>query len=342
MKTYFLQVKEVIRETQDTVSIRFWHPLNEQIKYKAGQFVTVIIPDQEGKKVKRSYSMSSSPITDTAVAISIKKVKDGYVSNYLNTQVNAGDFIEVVEPMGNFYAEPTDTQRSVFLIAAGSGITPLFSILKTLLKGEATSQVHLLYGNKRGEDVIFKLALDQYQREYSDRFSVRYIFSQEAEMQRIDADVFNNWLDSIVQHTHSDFYMCGPDAMMESIKSILYKLNIDKEHIHYERFNAPVHLEEADLGSSIKSQMVTVNYEGQTHVFKVEPHQTVLEAALDQDIDLPYSCQAGMCTACLGKCTSGKVKMDEEDGLTAEELKQGFVLTCVTRALSEDVVIDID
>jgi ring-1,2-phenylacetyl-CoA epoxidase subunit PaaE len=138
------------------------------------------------------------------------------------------------------------------------------------------------------------------------------------------------------------FYVCGPAAMMDAVRAVLDTKGIAKENVHFERFNAPVLETEEAAEEGVKMQMVTIKYDGQTHEIVVPPHKTILEAALELDIDLPYSCQAGMCTACLGKCTSGKIIMDEEDGLTEKEIKEGYVLTCVSHPLTEGVVLEIE
>lgn len=351
MKTYFLQVKDVITETPDAGTIEFWHPLSEQIKYKAGQFITVIVPADEGKKVRRSYSMSTSPHTDTAVGITVKRVENGLVSNYLLDNVKKGDFIEVIEPMGNFYLEPdADQERNVFLIGGGSGITPLMSIAKSVLKMEPKSRISLIYGNRTEETIIFRHKLIEMEMEFKGRFQVRQVLSQPSkgwpeERGRITrASVVYMMKEFDVDFAKDDFFLCGPQGMMDDVISILESYEVAEERIHKEAFNAPVMGEEMEeeVDESVQKRKITVNYEGETHEFDVEPHQSILEAALDLDIDLPYSCQAGMCTACLGKCTTGKVKMDEEDGLTEKEIDEGYVLTCVAHPMSDDVVLEIE
>jgi ring-1,2-phenylacetyl-CoA epoxidase subunit PaaE len=349
MKTYFLQVKEVIQETADTVTLSFWHPISEQIKYKAGQFITISIPTIDGKKVKRSYSMSSSPATDSAVAVTVKRVPNGLVSNYLNDNVHTGDFLEVIEPMGSFFFEPSENANSnIFLFGAGSGITPLISIAKTTLKTESNTKVHLLYGNRSEESIIFKKELEILESQYKERFSVHNILSQPSDTWvgakgRINQANTTLWLkDASVDFKKDHFFMCGPEEMMDDLKKIFELYDVDKSQVHYERFNAPMQEEDTVNTDELKRQTVKVIYDGDTHEFVVEPHQTILEAALEQDIDLPYSCQAGMCTACLGKCTDGKVKMDEEEGLTEKEIAQGYILTCVSHPMSEGVVVEID
>ena len=351
MKSYFLQVKDIIQETEDAITIQFWHPISEQIKYKAGQFITITIPDEHGKKIKRSYSMSSSPHSDTAVGVTVKRVKNGVVSNYLNDKVKKGDFLEVIEPMGSFFFDPSENaQRNIVLIGGGSGITPLISIAKSALKSEVNTKVFLLYGNRSEESIIFKKSLEDLSQSFKGRFEIIHILSQPNEYWvgqkgRINQGnatlIFKEWY---LDFKKDLFYVCGPVDMMNEIKKIAELYEIPKERFHIEKFNAPAVFEELDDEKHIelKTQKVKVNYDGNSFEFEVHPHQTILEAALEQDIDLPYSCQAGMCTACMGKCTSGKIKMDEEEGLTQKEIKEGFVLTCVSHPLTEDVILEID
>ena len=352
MKTYFLQVKEVIQETEDAATIYFWHPLNEQIKYKAGQFITLIVPADNGKNVRRSYSMSTSPHADTSIGVTVKRVKGGLVSNYLLDTVKKGDFIEVIEPMGRFYFEPdADSRRHLVLIGAGSGITPLMSIAKSALKMEPKTKVSLLYGNRTPESIIFWEKLLELERDYKDRFQVTHILSQppkdwtleRGRIHQANATLFLKE-EHDVHFTEEHFYMCGPEGMMEEMEKIYKLYNIPEEQLHKEHFNAPMLEEEAVVTSENPAgpKEVKILYDGKDYLFKVLAHQTILEAALEMDIDLPYSCQAGMCTACLGKCTQGKVSLDEEDGLTESELKEGFILTCVARPQSENVIIEIE
>ncbi len=346
MKTYFLQVQKVVQETRDTVTIRFWHPINEQIHYLPGQFLTVIVPDKEGKKVRRSYSMSSSPHTDSAVSITVKRIEGGLVSNYLADNVKEGDFLEVIEPMGKFVLD-TNKSRDLVLIGAGSGITPLMSIIKSALKAQKETRILLIYGCRDENNIIFRQVLDSLEAENPSRFKVTYILSQPGQywvghkgrINQANAIMFMK--DQAVDFKNDLFYMCGPEVMMDEVQKVFTLFDVPEENVFFERFNAPV-LEDAEILPTAVTQSVTVLYDGDTHVFDVEPHQTVLEAALELDIDLPYSCQAGMCTACLGKCVEGIVKMDEDDGLTEKEIAQGYILTCVTRPVSGGVVIEID
>jgi ring-1,2-phenylacetyl-CoA epoxidase subunit PaaE len=347
MKSYFLQVQKVVQETIDTVSIHFWHPISGQLEYKAGQFLTVIVPGPDGKKVRRSYSFSSSPATDSGLCITVKRVVGGWVSNYLADKVKEGDFLEVLPPMGRFLFD-AEAEGNLVFIGAGSGITPLISLIKTALK-TSSKKVLLIYGNRDEHSIIFKEKLRELESAYRGRFSVIHILSRPGEYWvghkgRIhQANAIWFMKDSGVDFSRDQFYMCGPEEMMDDLQKVYSLFEVPEDRVHYERFNAPTFSEEeAEDIQELSAQTVTVLYDGDSHVFDVEPHQTILEAALEKDIDLPYSCQAGMCTACLGKCLEGEVKMDEDDGLTEKEISEGYVLTCVSRPLSAGVVIEID
>jgi len=353
MKHYHLKVKEVIKETPEAVTIRFWHPLSEMIKYQPGQFLTLLLTIGD-QKVRRSYSMSSSPHTDTAPAVTVKRVPGGLVSNWLIDHIKTDDFIEVIEPMGHFTVQPdARNARTIVLIGAGSGVTPLMSIAKSVLKIEAESRVVLLYGSRNESSIIFEEELQQMKMQFGDRFELYHTLSQPSDSWKGHKGRLNKThilrifeeLNAF-EPTSAAYYLCGPDDMMDEAKRALEVLDVKAESIHKESFvtattQQPTHEVQEDDGS-LNTQEITVLYEGSEYKIKVEPHQTILEAALELDIDLPYSCQAGMCTACMGKCTSGKVHLDEEDGLTKAELAAGFILTCVAHPLSKDVVIEIE
>ena len=353
MKHYHLKVKEVIRETPETVTISFWHPLNEVIKYEAGQFLTLLLPIN-GQVIRRSYSMSSSPHTDTTPAITIKRVIGGIASNWLNDHIKEGDFIEVLEAKGHFVVHPAvQNARTIVLIGAGSGITPLMSIAKSILKIEPNSRVVLLYGSRNQNTIIFKNKLQELCAEYGDRFSVLHSLSQplngwDGHIGHLNKSQVLKLLQEVknINTRSALYYICGPDNMMEEAKQALALLGVSDNNIFQESFTTKTHEDEVsttdEVDGSLKTQQITVLYEGSEYKFEVAPHQTILEAALELDIDLPYSCQAGMCTACMGKCVSGKIQLDEEDGLTKSELEAGYILTCVAHPLTADVVIEIE
>lgn len=347
----YLTVKEITQETEDTKTIHFWHPIHEALHYLSGQFLTVI-PVINGQKVRRSYSFSSSPKTDNSPAITVKRIPGGLVSNFLCDEVKVGDSLEVMEAMGNFYIEPNaDVCKNYVFIGAGSGITPLISMIKTLLKSEPKSKIHLIFGSRNENQIIFKSVLDQLEKQFAERFTVLHVISQPAAnwpglKGRINqASIVYYLKQELGIHIPSAiYYMCGPEGMMKDVQSSLGMFDVPTEQIHKELFVSTVSeaVEEAEEDGSLQEQEITLIYEGKEHKLIVKPSETILEAALESDLDIPYSCQAGMCTACLGLCKSGKVIMDEEDGLTPNEINKGYILTCVAHPMSAGVVIDLD
>ena len=350
VKYFHLTVKEIIEETPDTKTFTFWHPVHQSVSYKAGQFLT-LIPVINGQKVRRSYSMSSSPNKDASIAVTVKRVPNGLVSNYLCDNVKVGDAIEVMEPMGHFVIEPNPMkERTIVLFGGGSGVTPLMSILKSVLPVEQGSKVFLVYGSRDEENIIFKKQLAELELKYEGRFKVLHVLTKpsytwtgyKTRINQASTVIFLKQ-DFAIDIAKAEYYLCGPEGMMEQVENALNLFNVPKENVHKEHFGSTgTHeiLHEED--DSIKDQTVTIQYEGNDYQVLVKAHETILDAALREDIDLPYSCQAGMCTACLGKCVSGKVHMDEEDGLTDKELQQGYILTCVAHPKTAGVVIEID
>ncbi|MCE7042075.1 ferredoxin--NADP reductase [Dyadobacter sp. CY312] len=353
-KYLFLKVKEIEKETDEASTIHFWHPLNEVVAYRPGQFLTLLLP-QDDKKVRRSYSMSSSPYTDVSLAITIKRVPGGFASNLLLDTIKEGDVLEAMEPAGNFFPKQEDDQtRQVVFIGAGSGITPLFSILKSILMVEQESEVFLLYGSRNEEGIIFNEKINTLKAKYKERFNVVHTLSQasdewEGEKGRLNKTHILKIIEGLpaLNKKEAEYFLCGPDDMMEEAHRALAILAVPERQIRKESFltataaqPGEVTMEEED--DTLKTREITLFYEGTEYKLPVKPHETVLEAALNMDIDLPYSCQAGMCTACLGRCTSGKVHLDEEDALSEAELNEGFILTCVSRPMSDDVVIEVE
>ena len=352
---YFLKVKEVVRQTPDAVTIHFWHPINEVIRYQPGQYLTFILPF-EGQKVRRSYSMSSSPHTDVSLAVTIKRLPGGAVSNYLCDNAKPGDILETLEPLGTFVPKlDPKNRRQIVLIGAGSGITPLISMAKSILHVEPQTQLWLLYGNRNRQSIIFEKELNELAQQSDGRFRITYILSQpESNWAGLEGRLNQSAILKLLEEVpadatrRSEYYICGPDGLMDEARGALKLLGVPTDQVHKESFATAPHeahgevVEAEPVNSSSSKPEVTVLYEGSEYKFIVEPHQTILEAALELDIDLPYSCQAGMCTACMGRCLSGKVHLDEEDGLAESELKAGYILTCVAHPMTHDVVIEIE
>ena len=352
---YFLKVKDVSPETADAVTITFWHPLSEVIRYQPGQFLTFLLTIN-GEKVRRSYSMASSPHVDASLSVTVKRLPGGKVSNYLCEGIKTDSIIESLEPMGTFTPALNPSNEKLYvLIGAGSGITPLFSMLKSILHVEPKSRIWLIYGNRNQASIIYKAHLDAIAQVHANRVRITNVLSQPdfgwtGAEGRVNQHLISQLLDelTVTDRQTLQAYMCGPDGLMDEARKAFALLNVPAEHVHRESYgtattdSAVGEVVEDPAADESGSPDVTVIYEGTEYKFAVAPHQTILEAALDLDIDLPYSCQAGMCTACLGKCVSGTVKLDEEDGLSPAELKAGYVLTCVAHPASAGVVIEID
>ena len=355
-KYYHLKVKEVVRETADTVSIHFWHPWNEVVQYKPGQYFTILWPAAGDAKLRRSYSLSSSPYTDISPAITVKEITGGAVSGHLASDVREGDILEIMQATGTFFLEPdADLERTIFLFGTGSGISPLISIAKSVLVVEPESSVVLVYGNRRKETIIFFETILRMQEKYKERFQVIHSLTQpppgwEGHTGRLTKDKLENILQpyaELVRLPESRFFICGQEEFMDEAMLALETLGANKEAVSRESFYINRDIVESEPPAQPETDMlqertILLRYEGEEHKLRIGAHQTVLEAALESDIDLPYSCQAGMCTACLGRTLQGKVVLDEYDSLTEAELKEGFILTCVAHPVTDDVIIEVE
>lgn len=345
---YNLMVKEVVRETADAVTIIFEQPEN-RLDYRPGQFIT-LIQIIDNKKIRRAYSLCSSPFLEEDPAVTIKRVENGAMSNHVNDHLKAGDMVEIMEPMGSFTLDiNASNNRQVFLFGGGSGITPLLSIAKSILKEEAESKVVLVYANRDKASVIFKNQLEDIENEHAEKFKLIHFLE----------DAPSNWLgftgymtietlsQIIKEQTDEAFsdkeYMtCGPEPMMNVVMETLKQLNVPEDKRHMESFVAgntsPKEIIDMD---ALPDRTVKVLLEGQEYEYLVPKGKSILEAGLDENIDIPYSCQSGLCTACRGKCLQGSVRMEDGDGLSAEEKEQGYVLLCVSHAETDDVLVEI-
>ncbi|MFN3315174.1 MAG: 2Fe-2S iron-sulfur cluster-binding protein [Raineya sp.] len=348
MKKYQLKVKDIIHETADAISIVLEQPTNETIKFKAGQFLTLNF-NLGGETIRRAYSLASCPYTEKDLKVTVKRVKDGKISNLLNNSLQQGDYLDVLEPMGVFTPEISPENALQYILwAGGSGITPIMAMLKAILYQEPKSKVVLVYANRDEESIIFKNELKSLQEQFKERLEVIHVLSQpqngwEGYKGRLDAQKVTEILSKYTSGLPLSQWMCGPEGMMQTIAEVCEQKGLAKPK--KENFSASIEesaQRKLEENQGIVEREVIVKYDGETYKFKVSPKKTILEAALDLDIDLPYSCQSGLCTACMGKCVSGKVMMTEDDCLTDQEMRDGVVLTCVAHPLTDDVVIEID
>jgi ring-1,2-phenylacetyl-CoA epoxidase subunit PaaE len=347
---YDLTVKNVIQETNDAISVAFVQP-EPKISYKAGQFLTLIVPMQ-GKDVRRAYSLCSSPFTDPDLVVTVKRVEKGLMSNWLPDNLKPGAKVRIMEPMGQFTTEFAKTnKRHIIMFAGGSGITPMMSLIKSILTQEPDSICSLIYCNRDVDSIIFKNTLDRMQTEDEGRLHVIHILDNapmnwQGYSGLLNHDMLTKLFERIPDWgiDKTTYLMCGPEGMMKNVDTLLEVRHIPKEKIFKESFvQGTIDKKETPAAAegAAKDHEVTIRYDGQEYKVLVPAGKAILETALDQGIDLPYSCQSGLCTACRGKCLSGKVKLDEEEGLSKSERDEGYVLTCVGHPLTDDVVIEI-
>lgn len=355
MSSHFhpLKVREVRRETADCVSIRFEIPdhLAELFRFSQGQNIT--IRRGSGKEeIRRSYSICSSPL-DQELRVAVKEVPEGQFSRFANRELRPGDVLEVLPPSGKFYTALDKNRSASYLaIAAGSGITPILSIIKTTLATEPKSSFTLLYGNRNRSAIIFREELEALKNRYMDRFSLIHILSrEETEIPilsgRIDAAKCQELNRKLVDFsTMDDIFLCGPLPLIESVRDWLTAQGISSKHIHFELFNTPVRsrvLPERKAETQANNSTVTVIVDGIHHQFSLNyDGDSVLDAAVAAGADLPYACKGGVCATCKARLIKGSVEMDANFALEKEELDSGFILTCQSHPRTEEVTVDFD
>lgn len=353
-----LVIKEIRRETPECVSVLFEIP--EEIKkdfvFKQGQSLTMRT-FLKGAEVRRTYSICASP-SDDEWRVAIKKQEGGLFSNFANEQLKKGDVLEVMPPVGKFYTElNSGNKKNYVAFAAGSGITPVISIIKTTLRTESKSQFTLVYGNRNKSSIIFKEELEGLKDKFIDRFRIMYILSRE----RTDAPVNNGRIDikklmelsRLINYEAADeFFICGPEEMIFCVKDFLESNKIDKKKIHFELFTTPGEEKKSKVippGAGQKSKVegskskISVKLDGITFDFDLGFNaESILDAALKQGADLPFSCKGGVCCTCKARLIEGKVDMEVHWGLEHEEMDQGYILTCQSHPKTERVIVDYD
>ena len=350
-----LTIKEVRKETPDCVSIAFHIPedLKELFLYKHGQYLTIrcLVNNEE---IRRSYSVCSSPL-DNELRIAVKKLEGGIFSAYAHHQLQKGDHIEAMPPMGKFFTELQETNKKNYVaFAAGSGITPVLSIIKTTLLTEPESQFTLVYGNRSRNMIIFREELEALKNRFITRFRIIHVLSNEKmdapiNSGRIDEEkcemLFKNVIDL---HSTNEFFICGPAEMIFSIKDVLEREGVDRKHIHYELFttaNMPKAVRPGGIGTHHHDLVskVTIKLDGSSFDFDLGfDEDSILNAALKRGADLPFACKGGVCSTCKAKLIEGKVEMDANYALEPDEIERGFILTCQSHPRTEKVVVDFD
>ena len=349
-----LKVGNIRKETEDCISVSFLitESLKKTFEFTQGQSIT-LRKYFDGEELRRSYSICSSPL-DNELRVAIKKAYNGVFSTYANTELKEGDEIEVMPPSGKFYT-PLDpaSKKNYVAFASGSGITPIMSLLKTTFAIEPSSTFTLIYGNRTHASIIFKEELGQLKDRYMNRFSLYHTLSREimdAQINcgRIDENKCIQVRKLIDLHTVDEFFVCGPEEMIFSVKKFLENAGIKKEKIHYELFTTPVKkhtalYKPAYVKKDDESSSITVKLDGRTFNFDLEYNSNnILDAALSQGADLPYACKGGVCCTCKAKLLDGQIDMEVNYGLEADEVAAGYILTCQSHPRSEKVVVDFD
>lgn len=357
---YPLLISSVHPETETAVCVAFDVPttLAETFRFKQGQFLT-LKAQIDGEELRRSYSICSG-VGERYLRVGIKRVKGGVFSNYANDHFKAGDTIEVMPPQGSFYTEIDPTQKKNYMcIAAGSGITPILSIIKTVLSEEPESQVTLVYGNRRTASVMFREELGFIKNRHMSRFNWVNVMDEEDQ----GADVLNGRLDNkkgtalhkgkLINLLLSDeVFICGPESMISEVSRGFRGVGFDPSRIHYELFSNSSEDTERLLAKAQqrietygeeKSSQVTIIADGRSVGLNLATvGENILDAGIHYGLELPYSCKAGVCSTCKAKLIKGEVDMDINHGLEAHEIEAGLILTCQAHPLSDEVIVDFD
>ncbi|HEX8269296.1 MAG TPA: ferredoxin--NADP reductase [Flavobacterium sp.] len=344
---YKLTIKDVRRETKDAVSVLFNVPLEfkDFYKFTAGQYLNLKLT-LDGQEIRRAYSICSSPKNEE-LRIAIKGLKGGVFSQFANKALKAGDLLEVGTPEGNFTFRPDAARQKNYAgFAAGSGITPIMSIIHSVLDEEPLSTFVLIYGNKTPDDTIFHNELHDLQLQYTGRLFVHYVYSQAKVEGELFGRIEKSTVNFILNNKHKEiefdkFYLCGPEEMIMTVADVLKSHNIHEKDIKFELFTSTE--AEKKIDASLEGHTkITVMVDDEETTFEMSQKQTVLDAALKQGIDAPYSCQGGICSSCLARIISGTAEMKKNAILTDGEIAQGLILTCQAHPTSAELYVDYD
>ncbi len=332
-----LKVEAIKWELTDTATFFFSELSGKKINYKAGQFITLVF-NHHDEEIRRSYSLSSSP-DEELLSITVKRIENGEISRFLLTKIKHDDILNAVEPAGKFVINDFKNRKDIFLFAAGSGIVPVFSQLKYVLKRDGTSRFTLIYSNQNDRSVLFKDELSQLSIKYPERFNIIHLLSTEGK--RLNNQTVEKLVNKNVRFelSKAEFYTCGPFAYMRMIRLTLLFMGLEPGQVRKENFV----LETVPVTTGLTNfppKKVRILFKNEIYDLVVGENQSILQAALQNNIQLPYSCRVGDCSTCSAICKSGKVEMVKNDVLTDADLDAGWILTCTGHPLTDDVEIE--
>ena len=352
---YKLRVADIYKETEDTSVVSFEVPkdLNEEFKFRQGQHLT-LKADINGEDVRRSYSLCSAP-NENKWKVAVKMIPQGKFSTYVNEDLKSGDVLEVMSPSGNFGVEvDANNAKNYLFFAAGSGITPILSMIKAHLSNEANSTCKLFYVNKTAKSIIFKEELEQLRNTYFGRLEIYYFLTKE----RRDIELFNGRFDddkmAVLCKTFidipdtNDVFLCGPEQMVKYVSDYLVSAGLPKEYVHFELFVTGLSEEDIKRAERLAKQNVegvevTIVDGGKEFLFTMtKTYDNILDAALGAGADLPFACKGGVCSTCKCEVKEGEVEMKINYALDDKEVSQNLVLSCQAVPITEKVVVDFD
>ena len=331
---YSLKVSQIRALTTNAVELKFEIPaeLYSKFNFIAGQYITIKhqIGDEE---VRRSYSICSS--IKEGISIGVKKVETGKMSSFLTTKIKEGDVLQVMPPTGNFVLQG----KNVVGICAGSGITPILSMIKTILLNNDNSKFTLIYGNKTQDSTMFYSDIKQL------NINTHFVFSQEkvegTREGRIDKNMLDTFSDKIL--SADAYFICGPGEMIDTVSDFLTMKGIEKSKIHFERFTTTEKEDKSKEPTEKITSNVLVSIDGDDFEFTLSSNgKSILDAAMDAGADVPFSCKGGVCCTCKAKVMEGKAIMDQNSSLSEDEIEEGFILTCQAHPITENIIVDFD
>jgi len=344
---YKLPVKEIRRETVDAVSVAFEIPdhLKKEFRFIAGQYIT-IQKELEGSLLRRAYSICSSPGSGE-LRVAIKEVDKGRFSHYANRKMKVGSILEVAAPEGRFtlIASP-ENNKDYMAIAAGSGITPIISMIKAVLEEEKDSRFVLIFGSKSSDKTIFKNELDALVASFGNRLKVQYVFSQiisdKALFGRIDTKlVLDLFKSEFANRNFDQYFLCGPEEMIDAIKAVLLKRHVKEDDIKFELFSSTSFKKEVKKSLN-GNAVISIVLDDEETSFEMRMDELILDAALAKGLDAPYSCQGGVCSSCLARVVEGTAVMEKNTILDEDEIAEGLILTCQAHPTTPTIKIDYD